>query len=195
MNTLSRFVSSTNLIYHINEDDLNRMKALYILHNNYSKLDTILNNSTSPKPELLLEPSDICSYTYSSAKYMCDDKYKEYCKQLDKFKTKYEKLFITAKSKGKEFANNFKKITDYDNSNIISTTIIGSAVGLIPLLGILYKFTPMGQMFNSKKWNLSINHDNNIDEIRKTSLLDYENEQLNLKQEKYNIEYHPASIL
>ncbi|CAI7721810.1 PIR protein [Plasmodium vivax] len=195
MNTLSRFVSSTNLIYHINEDDLNRMKALYILHNNYSKLDTILNNSTSPKPELLLEPSDICSYTYSSAKYMCDDKYKEYCKQLDKFKTKYEKLFITAKSKGKEFANNFKKITDYDNSNIISTTIIGSAVGLIPLLGILYKFTPMGQMFNSKKWNLSINHDNNIDEIRKTSLIDYENEQLNLKQEKYNIEYHPASIL
>ncbi|VVA00327.1 PIR protein [Plasmodium vivax] len=159
MNTLSRFVSSTNLIYHINEDDLNRMKALYILHNNYN------------------------------------DKYKEYCKQLDKFKTKYEKLFITAKSKGKEFANNFKKITDYDNSNIISTTIIGSAVGLIPLLGILYKFTPMGQMFNSKKWNLSINHDNNIDEIRKTSLLDYENEQLNLKQEKYNIEYHPASIL
>ncbi|KMZ76768.1 hypothetical protein PVIIG_05849 [Plasmodium vivax India VII] len=194
MNTLSSSTYSSKLIYDINQEDLNRMKALYILHENYSKLDNILNKGTPQEPESLLEPSRICSYTYKSARYMCNEKYEKFCEKLDKFKIEYDKLHITAKTKGEQFANNLKKLTDYDNSNIISTTLIGSAVGLIPLLGILYKFTPIGQKLKSQKRKLSKGHSNNIDEIIKTSLLNYENDQLNLKQEKYNIEYHPSRI-
>ncbi|KNA02168.1 hypothetical protein PVNG_05509 [Plasmodium vivax North Korean] len=137
--TLSRFVSSTNLIYNINEEDLSRMEVLYILHDNYNKLDTILKDSTSPQPESLLTPSSTCSYNYSIARYMCYGENNKFCQILEKFKREYEELFNTAKTKGDQYANNFKKLTDYDNSNIISTTLIGSAVGLIPLMGILYK--------------------------------------------------------
>ncbi|VUZ93222.1 PIR protein [Plasmodium vivax] len=140
--TLFPFLNSPNLIYNINEEHLSRMELLYILHENYSKLNTILNINTSAEPKTLLEPSSECSNYYESARY--------------KF--------------------------------------IGSAVGIIPLLGILYKFTPIGQMFKSPQSKLPKGHSNNIDEIMKTSLLNYENEQLNFNQEKYNIEYHPARI-
>ncbi|KMZ89605.1 hypothetical protein PVMG_06250 [Plasmodium vivax Mauritania I] len=115
------------------------MEVLYTLHENYSKLDNILNKDTSQEPESLMEPSRICSYTYNSASYMCYDNKNKFCQILENFKRKYEELFKTAESKGDGYAKNFKKLTDYDNINIISTTVIGSAVGLIPLLGILYK--------------------------------------------------------
>ncbi|KMZ88665.1 hypothetical protein PVBG_06095 [Plasmodium vivax Brazil I] len=130
---------SSNLIYSINHEDLNRMEVLYTLHENYSKLDNILNKGTSQEPESLMEPSRICSYTYNSASYMCYDNKNKFCQILENFKRKYEELFKTAESKGDGYAKIFKKLTDYDNINIISTTVIGSAVGLIPLLGILYK--------------------------------------------------------
>ncbi|KNA01603.1 hypothetical protein PVNG_05968 [Plasmodium vivax North Korean] len=192
MNTLSLYISSPILIYNINEEDLSRMKVLYILHENYNKLHSILNNETASEPHLLLPPSSKCSMNYKSANNMCNSKYKKFCEKLKKFKTEYDKLFKIAESKGDDFAKNFIKLTDKENSNIISSTVIGSAVGLIPLFGILYKFTPIGQIFNSHKSKLSKGHSNSIDEIRRTSFLNYENEQLNLNQEKYNIEYHPA---
>ncbi|CAI7719088.1 PIR protein [Plasmodium vivax] len=189
------FSSQTNFIYNINKEDLGRMEVLYILHENYSKLDKIINDSTPPKPELLLKLSGACSDNYIKAKYMCYGNYNKFCEKLDNFKRKYEGLFKTAQSKGNQYTNNFKELTDYDNSNIISTTVIGSAVSLIPLLGILYKFTPIGQIFNSQKRQLPKGHSNNIDDIIKTSFLNYENEQLNLNQDKYNIEYHPTGVL
>ncbi|KMZ88810.1 hypothetical protein PVBG_05722 [Plasmodium vivax Brazil I] len=186
---------SSNLIYSINHEDLNRMEVLYTLHENYSKLDNILNKGTSQEPELLLKLSGACSDNYIKAKYMCYGNYNKFCEKLDNFKRKYEGLFKTAQSKGNQYTNNFKELTDYDNSNIISTTVIGSAVSLIPLLGILYKFTPIGQIFNSQKRKLHKDHSNNIDEIIKTSLLNYENEQLNLNQDKYNIDYQPTGVM
>ncbi|KNA02421.1 hypothetical protein PVNG_05042 [Plasmodium vivax North Korean] len=192
--TLLPLIYSSNLIYNIDNEHLSRMKVLYILHDNYVKLDTIINKSTPPNPESLLEYSSTCSDNYKRARYLCEDKYRKFCEKLDSFKKNYEELFITAEGKGEQYTNNFKKLTEYDNSNIISTTLIGSAAGLIPLLGILYKFTPIGQVFNSQKRKLPKGHSNNIDEIMKTSLLNYENEQLNFNQEKYNIEYHPARI-
>ncbi|VUZ99935.1 PIR protein [Plasmodium vivax] len=195
INTLLRFVTSTNLIYNINDEDISRMNVLYILHGNYSQLDKIINDSTPPKPESLLELSSTCSDNYIKAKYMCYGNYNKFCEKLKDFKTKYDNLFKTAESKGEKYTNNFKKLTDYDNINIISTTVIGSAVGLIPLLGILYKFTPIGQIFNSQKRKLHKDHSNNIDEIIKTSLLNYENEQLNLNQDKYNIDYQPTGVM
>ncbi|KMZ95219.1 hypothetical protein PVMG_05137 [Plasmodium vivax Mauritania I] len=139
INTLLRFVTLTNLIYNINDEDISRMNVLYILHENYSQLDKIINDSTPPKPESLLELSSTCSDNYIKAKYMCYGNYNKFCEKLKDFKTKYEKLFKTAQRKGNQYTNNFKELTDYDNINIISTTVIGSAVGLIPLLGILYK--------------------------------------------------------
>ncbi|KNA02585.1 hypothetical protein PVNG_05129 [Plasmodium vivax North Korean] len=189
--TLS-FLSSINLIYNINKEDLRRMEVLYILHENYNKLDTIINNTTPPNPESLLEHSRTCSNNYKIGRSMCYSKYNKFCEKLDNFKKKYEKLSKTAESKGDQYTNNFIKLTDNDNSNIISTTLIGSAAGLIPLLGILYKFTPVGQMFKSPQMKLSNAHSNSIDQIRRTSLLEYENDQLNLNQQKYNIKYHPA---
>ncbi|VUZ99606.1 PIR protein [Plasmodium vivax] len=189
--TLSRFVSSTNLIYNINEEDLSRMEVLYILHDNYNKLDTILKDSTSPQPESLFTPSSTCSYNYSIARYMCYGENNKFCQILEKFKREYEELFNTAKTKGDQYANNFKKLTDYDNSNIISTTLIGSAVGLIPLMGILYKFTPMGQMFRSNKGIVNNIISNNDEQMTNISLMEQENEPLRFKQGTYNMKYQP----
>ncbi|KMZ95185.1 hypothetical protein PVMG_05103 [Plasmodium vivax Mauritania I] len=137
--TLFPFFNSTNLIYNINEEDLRRMEILYILYKNYNKLDTIINNVTPQEPKSLLEPSRTCSNNYKIGRSMCYGKYNKFCEKLKDFKTKYENLYKTAESKGDQYTNNFKKLTDYENSNIISSTVIGSAAGLIPLFGILYK--------------------------------------------------------
>ncbi|KMZ89586.1 hypothetical protein PVBG_03307 [Plasmodium vivax Brazil I] len=133
------FSSQTNFIYNINKEDLGRMEILYILYKNYNKLDTIINNVTPQEPKSLLEPSRTCSNNYKIGRSMCYGKYNKFCEKLKDFKTKYENLYKTAESKGDQYTNNFKKLTDYENSNIISSTVIGSAAGLIPLFGILYK--------------------------------------------------------
>ncbi|CAI7718030.1 PIR protein [Plasmodium vivax] len=183
-------VFSENLLYNVKKGDLNKMKLLYGLYENYKKLDNILNSGQQDNPHLLLEFSTKCCTYYVEANYFCKSEDNEFCTQLENFTTKYEGLYSKLNGKSLEYSNNFIKLSECKNTNVISTALIGTTVGLVPLLVGLYKFTPLRQFINSKKGKLTQEYRNNDDQIRNIMLMDHGSEQKSSQQETYNIKYH-----
>ncbi|VUZ99728.1 PIR protein [Plasmodium vivax] len=88
-----------------------------------------------------------------------------------------------------DFSDYFIILSKCPNTKIISTAVTGTVVGLIPLMGVLYKFTPMGQMFRSKIGILNKDISNNDEEMIKMSLMEKENEPIRFQKGTYNIKY------
>ncbi|CAG9473029.1 unnamed protein product [Plasmodium vivax] len=170
-------LTSLDYIYDINEDDLNKMKKLYKLHAQLIKIYNILNKSSEGKPysSLTLSEESLADYRTLSSK--CNGNSNESCNPLQDFIGKYEQLYLIAQRKGEEYTKYFIQLTEQGNKSIILTPLLCSVAGLIPLLGILYKFTPMGQIFRSKNKKFTKEYSNNY------------NKQISLQQESYNIKY------
>ncbi|CAG9472739.1 unnamed protein product [Plasmodium vivax] len=182
--------NTQDLIYNINNDNLYKMNKLYILYEKYSKLYDVLNKKPKEELDASLDLSQDCFYDYVYARYLCVDINTKYCRKLINFKTKYENLFTIAEQKGYDFSKNFNHLPENVYNNIMSTVLLGTTIGLVPLFGVLYKFTPIGQLFNPKKRTLTKEYGNNDQEKKNNPLMDYENEQMIFQQEKYNIKYH-----
>ncbi|KMZ77134.1 hypothetical protein PVIIG_05344 [Plasmodium vivax India VII] len=130
---------SPDLIYNIREEDLYKMNLLYSLYENYRTINNILSNGQEDKPDLLLQSSTKCCSDYIKANYFCKGEKNKYCTQLEKFQTKYEELDSKLDGKIAEYSKNFIKLTQCKDTNVISTALIGTTVGLVPLLMGLYK--------------------------------------------------------
>ncbi|SCA59988.1 VIR protein [Plasmodium vivax] len=183
-----------DFIYDINKDEFYKMNILYRLYKKYTDLEFILENTIRNDKKLLLSHSTACCTDYLEAKYMCsggndDDNNSQFCTQLQKFETKYKGLYHTVDSKGPDYTNNFKRLTQCNN-NTVSTAVIGTTVGLVPLLVGLYKFTPLRQLINSNKVKLAQEYRNNDDEMRNIMIMDQGSEQISSHQGTYNIKYH-----
>ncbi|KMZ77341.1 hypothetical protein PVIIG_06415 [Plasmodium vivax India VII] len=179
-----------DFIYDIKKDDLNKMNLLYSLYKKYKVIDGILENASNMVKKTLLSHSTACCTDYLVANYMCNggnddiNKHSQFCMQLEKFKEKYEGLYSRVDKKGHDYTNNFKRLTQCDN-NTVSTALIGTTVGLVPLL-----FTPLRQLINSKNGKFTQEHRNNDDEIRNIMLMDQGSEHISSQQGTYNIKYH-----
>nr|CAB96717.1 vir30 [Plasmodium vivax] len=192
----SDYYIQMGLIDNINKDVLHKMNILYRLYNIYTDLDTIVDNATPRDKESLLSLSTSCCTDYLEANYMCtagNDKnnHSQFCIQLEKFETKYKGLYDRVEKKGSEYSKNFKRLSQCDN-NTMSKALIGTTVGLVPLLVGLYKFTPLRQLINSNKGKLAQAYRNNDDKLTNIMLMDQQNEQTTSQQERYNIKYHSA---
>ncbi|KMZ96406.1 hypothetical protein PVNG_05868 [Plasmodium vivax North Korean] len=128
-----------DFMYNIREEDLNKMNLLYGLYENYKKLDNILNDSQENNQDLLLEHSNKCCSYYVKANYLCNDENNKFCSELENFKTKYVGLYSKLEGKSLEYSKNFIKLTQCKDTNVISTALMGTTVGLVPLLVGLYK--------------------------------------------------------
>ncbi|SCA83394.1 Plasmodium vivax Vir protein, putative [Plasmodium vivax] len=180
-----------SFMHNIREEELKKMNLLYGLYENYKKLDNILSKGHEDNPDLLLQSSSKCCTDYIKANYLCNGENNEFCTQLGKFKSKYVGLYSKLEGKSDEYSNNFIKLTQCDN-NVISTALIGTTVGLVPLLVGLYKFTPLRQLMNFKKGKLTQEYRNNEDEMRNIMLMDQGSEYISSQQGTYNIKYHSA---
>ncbi|KMZ76709.1 hypothetical protein PVIIG_05708, partial [Plasmodium vivax India VII] len=108
----------------------------------------------------------------------------KFCQELNKFESKYNELDGKVREQASELSDYFIRLSECPNTKIITTAVTGSIIGLIPLFGVLYKFTPMGQVIRSK-----IGIINNDEEMTKMTLMEQENEPLRFKQGTYNIKY------
>ncbi|CAI7717603.1 Plasmodium vivax Vir protein, putative [Plasmodium vivax] len=180
-------------IYYIKKNDLKKMNILYNLYEKYTVLYNILDNSTNKDKELLLLHSTECCTYYLEADYMCNDgnnnNHSQFCTQLKKFETTYKELYDRVDGKGLEYTNNFKRLTQCDN-NTVSTALIGTTVGLAPLLVGLYKFTPLRQLINSNKGKFTQEYRSNDNEMKNIMLMDQGSEHISSQQGTYNIKYH-----
>ncbi|KMZ76862.1 hypothetical protein PVIIG_06050 [Plasmodium vivax India VII] len=134
--------------YDINKDDLKKMNILYSLYEKHTELDTILMNISKVDKESLLLHSTACCTHYIKAKYICNDDNNRndnsvFCNKLTTFKSKYDALYEKAFQEGSDYANNFIKLEECSNNKIITTAVTGTVVGLIPLLGVLYKVSEL----------------------------------------------------
>ncbi|VVA00223.1 PIR protein [Plasmodium vivax] len=189
MHTLGFVNPPSSSIYNIREEDLNKMNLLYGLYENYKKLDNILNDSQENNQDLLLEHSNKCCSYYVKANYLCNDENNKFCSELENFKTKYVGLYSKLEGKSLEYSKNFIKLTQCKDTNVISTALMGTTVGLVPLLVGLYKFTPLGQLFKPNKIKLTNEYSNN-EEMRNIMLMGQESEHTSSQQWTYNIKYH-----
>ncbi|SCA81847.1 Plasmodium vivax Vir protein, putative [Plasmodium vivax] len=184
---------SNTLIYDIDKDDLYKLNILYSLYEKYSKLNAITYDNLDQDKQSLYSHSTACCNDYNKAKYICNDDNKnnnsKFCDKLNDFKSKYDKLEEKVVQQGSEFSDYFIKLSVCPNNKIITTAVTGTVVGLIPLFGVLYKFTPMGQMFRSKMGILNNDISNNDEEMTNISLMEQETEPLRFKQGTYNIKY------
>ncbi|KMZ88501.1 hypothetical protein PVBG_06162 [Plasmodium vivax Brazil I] len=139
MQTLGLVSPPSTSIYNIREEDLKKMNLLYSLYENYKKLDNILNGQKPVNAGSLLGPSAQCCSDYAEANYLCNDENNKFCAQLKKFKTKYDGLYNTQIAINPEYTNNFKNLSECKKTNVMSTALIGTTVGLVPLLVGLYK--------------------------------------------------------
>ncbi|SCA83479.1 VIR protein [Plasmodium vivax] len=185
--------TSNNPIYDIEKNELYKMNILYSLYENYSKHDDIIENKFDLYKQSLSTLSTECCPDYIKASYICNEDNKKnnpkFCEKLRAFELKYEQLYGKVAKKGSEFSDNFIKLTECHNPKIITTAVTGSIVGLIPLLGVLYKFTPMGQVLRSKIGILNNDISKNDEQMTNISLIEQENEPLRFKQGTYNIKY------
>ncbi|VUZ99837.1 PIR protein [Plasmodium vivax] len=188
-NSLEHYIN-LYFIYDIDKNDLYKMNILYSLYENYNKLNAIKYNNPELDKQSLLTHSSACCIDYIKASYICNPDNNnnningKFCEKLTAFQSKYDKLYEEAAGKGSDYSKNFIRLSECGNNKIITTAVTGSIVGLIPLFGILYKFTPMGQMFRSKKGIL-----NNDEEMTKISSTEHDNEPLRFQQGSYNIKY------
>ncbi|KMZ82307.1 hypothetical protein PVIIG_05748 [Plasmodium vivax India VII] len=127
-----------DLMYNFKNDDLNKRIKLYNLHKKYSELNNIINTTPQIDKESLFTISTKCCSDYIDANYMCDGENNQFCVHLNGFRTKYEGLYKTVDEKGLDYSNNFIKLSQCDN-NTMSKALIGTTVGLVPLLVGLYK--------------------------------------------------------
>ncbi|VUZ98034.1 PIR protein [Plasmodium vivax] len=169
-------LSSLNFIYDIDNDNLNKMNKLYKLHHHIIKMHNILIKNLEGESISALTLSDELLANYRTFTSMCNGNNNELCKSLQDFKKLYKQLYDHAQRKGEPYSNYVIQLTE-GNNNIITTPLLCSIGGLIPLLGILYRFTPMGQIFRSKNKKFTKEYSNNY------------NDQISLYQEKYNIKY------
>ncbi|VUZ99817.1 PIR protein [Plasmodium vivax] len=187
---------SDDLIYDIDKEELNKMIKLYNLYEKYSKLKSIIDDITNLNKESLLTLSSACCPAYIETNYMCNDgidddnsNNSQFCIELRKFRTKHEGLYKKVHTEKNELSDNFIRLSECRDTKIITNALIGSMVGIIPLFGVLYKFTPMGQVLRSKIGILNNDISNNDEEMTKMSLMEQENEQLKFQQGRYNIKY------
>lgn len=165
----------SDLLYDIKEDDFNKIDILYNLYVNYDNLKSTINDY-SDSNKLSVSYSDNCYYTYKIAESMHNDQDNTFNEKLTKFTSEYQEIYSTFAEKEKKFNIYFKRLSDKQN-NIITTSVLGSLVGFIPFMGILYKFTPMGQIFRSKNKKFTKEYSNNYDNS------------ISLHQERYNVKY------
>ncbi|VUZ93656.1 PIR protein [Plasmodium vivax] len=184
---------TNTLIYDIDNNDVYNMNILYNLYENYGKLNAIKYDKSNEAKQSLYSHSTACCTHYIKASYMCNNDNKNnnpiFCEKLNTFKSKHDALHTEVVQKDSEYSNHFVKLEECPNNKIITTAVTGTVVGLIPLFGVLYKFTPMGQMFRSKMGILNNNISNNEEDMTNMSLMEQENEPLRFKQGTYNIKY------
>ncbi|SCA59583.1 VIR protein [Plasmodium vivax] len=185
-----------DFIYDIKKDELDKMNILYRLYKIYTDLDSIVDNADDMVKNKLSSLSTACCTDYLVANYMCNGgngdniNPSQFCMQLQKFKTKYIGLYERVDRNGPEYSKNLIKLSECKNTNVMSTALIGTTVGLVPLLVGLYKFTPLRQLINSNKGKLTQEYRNNDDEMRNIMLMDQKSEQISSQQGRYNIKYH-----
>ncbi|CAG9484383.1 unnamed protein product [Plasmodium vivax] len=181
------------VIYNIDKDQLNKIDKLYSLYSEYTKLNTIIQSLQENDKQKLLTLSTQCCTDYSDVSYICNDDNKinnhKFCEKLTDFERKYKDLYPKVDDKGSDFKEYFMKLEKCPNNKIITSSVIGSVVGIIPLFGVLYKFTPMGQVLRSKMGILNNDISNNAEETINVSLMEQENEPLKFRQGTYNIKY------
>ncbi|KMZ92298.1 hypothetical protein PVMG_03653 [Plasmodium vivax Mauritania I] len=132
-------------IYDINKDDMYKMNILYSLYEKYIKLKTIIESTLEQKKQVLPLSTECCT-DFVQAKYICkDDKNNgsTFCKKLESFETKYKMLYPKFEAKRSEFSDSLIKLEECSNTKIITTAVTGTVVGLIPLLGVLYKVSEL----------------------------------------------------
>ncbi|KMZ87786.1 hypothetical protein PVMG_06200 [Plasmodium vivax Mauritania I] len=133
-------------IYDMNNDDLYKMNILYSLYQNYSKLKNIIENKSGSEKPSLLPHSTACCADYIEAKYICNGDNNDeniFCEKLKNFQTKYDALYQNFDGKRSQFSDNLLKLEECPNPKIITTAVTGSIIGLIPLLGVLYKVSKL----------------------------------------------------
>ncbi|KMZ96360.1 hypothetical protein PVNG_06230 [Plasmodium vivax North Korean] len=132
-----------NIINNINENELNKMNILYNLFEKYSELKSIVDTNLEHGKHSLLPLSTACCTHYIKANYICNGDNKnnnpKFCDKLVTFESQYEQLYNEVLQKGSDYYKNFIKLSECPNNKIITTAVTGTVVGLIPLLGVLYK--------------------------------------------------------
>ncbi|KMZ95019.1 hypothetical protein PVMG_05780 [Plasmodium vivax Mauritania I] len=141
---------SLNKIYHIDKDELDKMNKLYNLYDKYSEINSILDAKSEQDKQKLLTLSTQCCTDYNEARYICNpenninNNNSKFCQELNKFESKYEEeIYKKVNEKGDDYTDHFIKLKECPNNKIITTAVTGSIVGLIPLLGILYKVSEL----------------------------------------------------
>ncbi|SCA83375.1 Plasmodium vivax Vir protein, putative [Plasmodium vivax] len=192
LHNLQYYLTNT-LIHDIDKDDLNKMNKLYNLYEKYSKLNAVIDNKLYLDKESFLSLSIACCTDYNYISYLCNDSNENnnsiFCQKLKTFQTKYEQLHNNVGQKKPDFSDSLIKLSECPNNKIISTAVTVTVVGLIPLIGVLYKFTPMGQVLRSKMGILNNDISNNDEEMINMTLMKQENEPLKFQQGTYNIKY------
>ncbi|KMZ82970.1 hypothetical protein PVIIG_05265 [Plasmodium vivax India VII] len=137
-----------NLICDINKDDLYKMNILYRLYENYTELNDIIETKLDENKGSLLTLSTACCPDYNEANYICNsgninNNIGTFCDKFNEFKSKYDDLYQKVAQKGDDYSNNFIKLEECPNTKIITTAVTGSIIGLMPLLGVLYKVSEL----------------------------------------------------
>ncbi|KNA01693.1 hypothetical protein PVNG_04719 [Plasmodium vivax North Korean] len=128
----------SNLLYDIKGGDFKKINILYNLYVNYDKIKSNIDSLSENNKTSLLPHSDKCYDMYKIAETMNNAKDPVFYEKLKDFTSLYEQLYPTFEQKEKQFNIYFKRLSDVPN-NIITTSVLGSFVVLIPFMGILYK--------------------------------------------------------
>ncbi|SCA60273.1 hypothetical protein PVT01_000082600 [Plasmodium vivax] len=133
--------SLSDFSYDINNDDINNLNILYDLYKKYNKINGIITKQSEEPEKLKLYCCDNCFDGYKLIRSSCIGLQNKFCDQLNKFKQKYEDLYTIVEGKGEIFSEHFKRLPEDNNISIITTSVLGSAVGLTSLYFLLHKVT------------------------------------------------------
>ncbi|KMZ92843.1 hypothetical protein PVMG_01429 [Plasmodium vivax Mauritania I] len=139
--------SLCSTIDNINKNELIKMNILYNLYEKYSEINSIIVAKSENKKQKLLTLSAECCGIFNYVSYMCNDdnrnNNRKFCDKLEALKSKYNELDNKVVGDGYDFSDYFIELSKCPNTKIITTAVTGTVVGLIPLLGVLYKVSEL----------------------------------------------------
>ncbi|SBT78576.1 PIR protein [Plasmodium ovale] len=155
-NDLFKYSKLDKKLYDITEDDYQNIKLLEYLYLNYYEKFTKISRLTEEKKILCFEYVKELFDTYKKGIIQCPHDNSNFCKALEHFKRKYNKIYLEDSDISENCTDGellilptYSDVSLGDKITAVGS-ILGPSFGTLFTMLLMYKFTPFGQWMRHK---------------------------------------------
>ncbi|SBT74050.1 PIR protein [Plasmodium ovale] len=190
------YITLDKKLYDMKYEDYNNMVLLDELQNEHGQIYKNMSERMEEMNISCIEYFQKYINTYGICIAKCPNNDTDFCKVIEHFKRKYEKLFLGDNDLSKNCIDRdqlklptYKDVSLAYQKNTIVGSILGPSVATLFTTVFLYKFTPFGQWIHAKMGTGKGMLDNLYEENEQLSLDNLDNDNIRFGENPYIISY------